>query len=86
MLKWKIQKAVCDAVGNLRFMGLELGGVAKCILGARVRVGCEKATGEWNTESDGCLRRVRERGVGVGGAVGCRVLFTCEERGLVVKC
>jgi hypothetical protein len=35
---------------------------------------------------DGSLRRVREGGDGVGGAVGWGVLFMCEERGLVVKC
>jgi hypothetical protein len=60
--------------------------VAKCILGARVRLGYGKETGEWNAESDGSLPRVREGGDGVGGAVGWGVLFMCEERGLVVKC
>ena len=45
-----------------------------------VRVDYVKVTREWNAESDGSLRKVRERDGGVGDAVRCRVLFMCGER------
>ena len=70
ILKWKYKDSL-QCSRNPCFTGLYHGRMATAF-SELVRVDYVKVTREWNAESDGSLRKVRERDGGVVDAVGCR--------------